>query len=428
MASATIVGGKSVKIDLSGHEAVIAKDALANLSSLYSSSKVLTAPFMTPAPTPSSLDVYQINSAQYNAVTAAAGAEAIVVTGGNGVNIHGNAGVNFIAGGKGNDTINAGGGNATIVGGGGTDLIQLADSGQAGGTAYISLASGNDTVRLWGGNATIVDATLNDKIEIFSGNNTVDVNGKAVFAVSGGTNSISSNGGNFTVSGGTSTIDIDGASASIVRTGGAVVDVTLQSTPTSTVPGALGKGAYSLTGDMTVHQTAAGNYTMALNGSDTVYLGAGNDTITQFGSSTIYGGSGRLNYSGGNGADSVKAGSGAATILGGGGFDTIIGGSGLMKADGGQGADLLVGGSFKDTLTGGAGGDMFRFASSSAGGQHVIMDFVHGSDKIDLSGGGYTLADISQTTVKSGSTIIKLHDGTQITLKNFTGVNTSDFI
>jgi Ca2+-binding RTX toxin-like protein len=210
------------------------------------------------------------------------------------------------------------------------------------------------------------------------------------------------------------------------RTGG-TLDVTLGNTP-ATTSGAVARGSYGLTGDMTVHQTKAGNYTLTMNGNDTVYLGAGNDTINQLGASTLYGGSGKLNYTGGLGADSIMAGSGAATILGGGGFDTIIGGSNLMKADGGDGNDLLVGGSFKDTLTGGTGGDLFRFAATAHGGQHVITDFIDGSDKIDLTGGGYTLADISQTSIKAGSTIIKLSDGTQITLKNFKSLDSSDFI
>lgn len=373
-----------------------------------------------PSSSPDSLDIYNVESGAHDKVISAPGAEAIVIRGGEGVRIEGTADTRLIAGGRGNDTINAGGGNATIVGGAGDDLIQLADRGQPGGSAFISL-SGEDTVRLWGGTVSMVDTTPREglaKIEIESGENRVTVDGAARFSINGGSNSILSDGGTFTVRGGNSTVTVSGRSADIVKTGGAQLDVTLQSSQ---------PGSYSLKGDMTVHQTAEGQYRLELDGNDTVWLGGGNDTIASARSATVHGGTGALNFSGGGGADSVLAGSGKATILGGAGFDTIIGGNGLMRADGGMGADLLVGGSQRDTLTGGAGRDVFRFAATAAGGQHMITDFVHGADRIDLSGGGYTMADIAQTSVHAGSTVIRLQDGTQITLKNFTHLQSSDF-
>lgn len=66
-----------------------------------------------------------------------------------------------------------------------------------------------------------------------------------------------------------------------------------------------------------------------------------------------------------------------------GGNDTLIGGGGK---------DTLIGGLGKDVLSGGKGADVFRFNSiaESAGltvkTNDVIMDFVSGTDKIDLSG------------------------------------------
>ena len=128
MASATITGGKSVSLSLSGNEAVIAKNALANLSSQYSSSTVMKSPLTPPSSSPTSLDAYQINSAQYGSITAAPGAEAIVVTGGNGVNIQGNAGVRFIAGGTGNDTVHSAALTSltgTLALGGGSDTLTI---------------------------------------------------------------------------------------------------------------------------------------------------------------------------------------------------------------------------------------------------------------------------------------------------------------
>lgn len=381
----------------------------------------MTSDEVLPSSSSDSLDIYNVASELHDKVISAPGAEAIVIRGGEGVRIEGTADTRLIAGGRGNDTINAGGGNATIVGGAGDDLIQLADRGQPGGSAFISL-SGEDTVRLWGGTVSMIDTPPRDglaKIEINSGENRVTVDGAARFDINGGNNSILSDGGTFTVTGGDSTVTVSGRSADIVKTGGAQLDVTLQSPQ---------PGSYSLKGDMTVHQTAEGRYRLELDGNDTVWLGSGNDTIASARSATVHGGSGALNFSGGGGADSVLAGSGKATILGGAGFDTIIGGNGPMRADGGMGADLLVGGSLRDTLIGGAGRDMFRFTATAAGGQHMIADFVQGADRIDLSGGGYTMADIAQTSVHAGSTVIRLQDGTQITLKNFTHLQNSDFI
>lgn len=421
MATATVTGGNNVSLSLSGADLAMAKDALAALSSQFASSSVQTTSLFPP--TPNVLDVYNVDSRYTHNVTATPDLDAIVVTGGEGVKITGNSTVQLIAGGRGADTINAGGAaNVTLVGGGGGDIIQLNSNGQAGGNAHISLASGNDTVRMWGGNATITGSRVGDEIELNGGTNSVVVDKSANFDINGGTNTIVTGGGRFTVTGaGDNDITVTGRSVDIVKSGPSTLDLNLNSTV---------GGSYDLKGDMTIHQLGAGHHELDLSGNDTVYLGAGNVDITNTKGTTVFGGSGKLNFEGGgHGNDSVMAGSGSATILGGGGFDTIIGGSGAMKADGGSGQDLLIGGSFKDTLTGGSGADDFRFVKtgSASTATHVITDFTHGMDKIDLSGGGYTMADISSATVKAGSTILKLNDGTQITLKNFTNLTASDF-
>ena len=421
MATATVTGGNNVSLSLSGTDLVTAKNALAALSSQFASSSVQGIPLFPGSPTV--LDVLNVDSRYTHNINATPDLDAIVVTGGEGTKITGNSTVQLIAGGRGADTINAAGAaNVTITGGGGGDRIQLANNGQAGGNAYISLSSGNDTVRMWGGNATIVGSRVGDEIELNGGTNNVVVDKSANFDINGGNNTIVTEGGKFTVTGaGDNDITVTGRSVDIVKSGPSTLDLTLNSTV---------GGSYDLKGDMTIHQMGAGHHDVELNGNDTVYLGAGNVDITNSKGTTVFGGSGRLNFEGGgHGNDSIMAGSGSATILGGGGFDTIIGGSGAMKADGGDGKDLLIGGSFKDTLTGGAGGDSFRFVKtgSASSATHVITDFTHGMDKIDLSGGGYTMADITSATIKAGSTIIKLSDGTQITLKNFTNLSASDF-
>jgi Ca2+-binding RTX toxin-like protein len=71
--------------------------------------------------------------------------------------------------------------------------------------------------------------------------------------------------------------------------------------------------------------------------------------------------------------------------------NTLIGNSGNNTLDGGGGNDALVGGGGADTLTGGSGADVFDYNLTSESGvgvsaRDIIIDFVSGTDKIDLAG------------------------------------------
>lgn len=63
--------------------------------------------------------------------------------------------------------------------------------------------------------------------------------------------------------------------------------------------------------------------------------------------------------------------------------NTLIGGSADDAINGRGGRDLLNGGAGDDLLTGGAGRDTFAF--SDLGGSDEILDFVRGTDKVDVS-------------------------------------------
>jgi Ca2+-binding RTX toxin-like protein len=70
--------------------------------------------------------------------------------------------------------------------------------------------------------------------------------------------------------------------------------------------------------------------------------------------------------------------------------DVIDGLAGNDTLDGGAGNDVLIGGLGQDRLTGGAGADIFKFSLITESGTtatkaDVIVDFVQGEDKIDLS-------------------------------------------
>lgn len=74
------------------------------------------------------------------------------------------------------------------------------------------------------------------------------------------------------------------------------------------------------------------------------------------------------------------------TVTGDGENDRIWGGNG--KVYGGSGNDKIAGDAGADLAYGGAGSDMFIFRSLSDGpmsGYDRVMDFVAGTDKIDLS-------------------------------------------
>jgi Ca2+-binding RTX toxin-like protein len=95
------------------------------------------------------------------------------------------------------------------------------------------------------------------------------------------------------------------------------------------------------------------------------------------------------NATGSNQADTIHGNSAANNLKGLDGNDFINGGGGNDIIDGGAGDDKIIGGLGRDILTGGSGHDIFAFhsaAESPAGAYDTITDFVHGEDRIDLSG------------------------------------------
>jgi uncharacterized surface protein with fasciclin (FAS1) repeats len=141
--------------------------------------------------------------------------------------------------------------------------------------------------------------------------------------------------------------------------------------------------------------------------------------------------------SGKNGDDDLAGGRGNDVILGGGGSDTITGGQnndtllGNAQDDvifGGAGRDVITGGAGDDEMTGGGGADVFVFAAGEE--RDVIIDFLEGTDKIDLTSfAGLEFDDVTiadgagdRVLVSFGANVIVLRG------ENTTDLAESDFI
>ena len=117
-------------------------------------------------------------------------------------------------------------------------------------------------------------------------------------------------------------------------------------------------------------------------------------------------------------------------INGGGGDDTLHGGSGDEFLVGGAGNDTLRGGDGTDSYIGGGGADTFKVIGS---GNETIIDFVSGTDKIDMTAYGITAANTS-AAVSGGNTVISVDgdsNGTMdftVTLTGVTTTTANDFV
>ncbi len=143
-------------------------------------------------------------------------------------------------------------------------------------------------------------------------------------------------------------------------------------------------------GNDTVHGGNGNDFVSGDEGSDLVYGDEGDDAVEGGdGVDFLYGGNGNDMERGGNGDDFLYAGNGNDTLIGDAGNDRIYGGSGTNRVFAGAGDDQIRGDIGADVLWGEAGADKFIFtklADSTTSSYDRIMDFTHGSDKIDLSG------------------------------------------
>jgi Ca2+-binding RTX toxin-like protein len=93
-------------------------------------------------------------------------------------------------------------------------------------------------------------------------------------------------------------------------------------------------------------------------------------------------------------------------IAGGQGDDQLIGGTVADALAGGDGNDRLDGRGGDDTLVGRGGSDTFVF--TGAPGSDAILDFVSGTDRIDLSAYGIDIGDVQTSTTQGGNTLVRV--------------------
>ncbi|MEF8709215.1 MAG: Calx-beta domain-containing protein [Candidatus Accumulibacter propinquus] len=131
--------------------------------------------------------------------------------------------------------------------------------------------------------------------------------------------------------------------------------------------------------------------TLYAGAGDNVFDGtAGNDTVSYaFASAgvTVSLATAGAQATGGSGTDTLVS---IENLIGSGFNDSLTGNGGNNLLDGGVGDDILIVGAGSDVLTGGSGSDTFDFNALSEMGLtnttwDVITDFVHGTDKLDLS-------------------------------------------
>ncbi|MEL6236124.1 MAG: fasciclin domain-containing protein [Pseudomonadota bacterium] len=155
--------------------------------------------------------------------------------------------------------------------------------------------------------------------------------------------------------------------------------------------------------------------------------------IIDDGDNTAFAGSRDNDFiSGKGGNDIIIGGLGIDVLLGGEGNDIVVGNVGNDSLFGGAGDDFVIDGVGNDVLSGGAGRDLLRggvgtdtFVIASGDEREIVLDYVDGTDMIDVTDYGFT--DISDlqifdrvfgTAVRVGQETLVLRDVNSAVLDN----------
>ncbi len=277
------------------------------------------------------------------------------ITGGSGNDVlYSGAGNDTINGGAGDDYLYSGTGIDNIVGGTGNDYLYIDNFTDAANTIITYTAPNNGTIVGGSNDGTIFREIERVELRTGSGNDTINI---AAATASGSQNYVYSGDGSDTING---SVGVD--------------------------------NLYGEGGNDTINGGEGTDYLYGGSGNDILDGGAGIDYLYgEGGNDTINGGQGDLILSGGDGNDSITGTAGIDYLYGDAGNDTLYAGDGtdyLLGGDGNdilfgeQGNDTLISGSGNDTLYGALGNDLIVYDYYQ--NNDVVMDFVHGQDKIDL--------------------------------------------
>ncbi len=267
-------------------------------------------------------------------------------------------------------------------------------------------SQGNDTVNSGSGSITIVSATAGAQLRVNLGSGDALVFPSAAdasIALGTGASTIVGGPGTLTISGSPSPGGEDtifGSSVSLTAvSGGAERMLFVGGSGSSAVTvGAAGGGAFAGSGGSTLIATAPNTFLAGnVSGDQLVVAGIGGDMLAAGGGNETL-----------NGADAVRpdvmfGGSGDTLIRSGHGDDTFVGTAG---------ACTVLAGSGNATMWVGAGADTLQFTAGLTGGKDVISGFRPGVDHLAISGYGRPAAIVAA----NGSSVVRLADGTQITV------------
>ncbi len=299
--------------------------------------------------------------------------------------VTGGLGNDFLVGGAGNDTLNGGQGDDTFLGGAGNDIISDTSAGtddlaifnvSTDGSDQINLGRGQDTVNVAAAAGTTQVRLTFTSAEV--GNNNANDAGGLANQDGGLAVRLQAEDGAGALTGMTSRVDDEGITF-VATTSGLTFDVR----------------------DL-VSGVARGDQFQV------VQLGTFSGETIDRSAET------RSTY--------INAGNGKDIVLGGAANDFLVGGTGDDRLNGNGGIDSHIGG---------AGADRFVFTDTP--GDDRVLDFVSGTDKLDLSAFGIDFDDITITASGGGTLVAVDADGNggtdfTITLVNNATPVQSDFL
>ncbi|MEO7689144.1 MAG: hypothetical protein ABIS51_07650 [Sphingomonas sp.] len=344
------------------------------------------------------IDTVYTNLASY---TLGANVERLTGMSDTGQALSGNALVNFIVGGAGNDILDGGAGPDRLYGGIGNDTYYVDQQAEL---VFENPGEGTDRV------ATTVSWAMAAGQEIeqltvadIASTNAVNLTGNE-FA-----NKLAGNEGANTLNGGGGNDKLAGAGGNDILDGGTGADQ---------MQGGTGSDSYIVdnVGDTVFEANSGGVDYDTVMTTVSWALGTGQE-VERLRAAP---GTNPINLTGNDYAQKMQGNEGDNILTGGGGNDGLIGGGG---------ADVLIGGTGLDKLTGGLGADTFVF--EHGGQMDQIVDFAVGTDKADLTAFGLTWQDVQAAMTESnGNTILTLGGGDSVIFAGVSeaSLSASDFL